>query len=182
VPGVPGTTTGATVVADTAVVVVSGVVVVGAIEAAAEQPPARAVLSLPQYQGIPEPSGQVPPKYPANEPDARATVVVVVDVVVDVVAVGTVVVVVVAVVAVVVVEVVVVEIVVAEVIGVVVAVLIVVLVVAVFDGIFMVAKLTKLIVCIPTVLTASAIFLATPCSLSTQLKGSVFVPQTPDAR
>ena len=74
----PGITTGATVVADTAVVVVAGAVVVGAIEAAAEQPPARAVPSVPQYHGMPEPSGQVPPKYPANEPDARATVVVVV--------------------------------------------------------------------------------------------------------
>jgi len=62
VAGVPGTTTGATVVADTAVVVVAGAVVVGAIEAAAEHPPARALPSLPQYQGIPEPSGQVPPK------------------------------------------------------------------------------------------------------------------------
>ena len=63
-PGVPGIT-GATVVvvvAETAVVVVAGAVVVGAIEAAAEQPPARALPSLPQYQGIPEPSGQLPPK------------------------------------------------------------------------------------------------------------------------
>ena len=42
VPGAPGVTTGATVVADTAVVVVAGAVVVGAIDAAAEQPPARA--------------------------------------------------------------------------------------------------------------------------------------------
>ena len=61
--GVPGTTTGATVVAETAVVVVAGAVVVGAIEAAAEQPPARATPPIPQYQGSPEPSGQVPPKY-----------------------------------------------------------------------------------------------------------------------
>ena len=87
--GVPGTTTGATVVAADSELPVE----IGAIEAAAEQPPARAVPSLPQYQGIPEPSGQVPPKEPANEPDARAIVVVVVDelvdVVVDVVAVGT---------------------------------------------------------------------------------------------
>ena len=56
--GVPGITGAAVVVGATAVVVVAGAVVVGAIEAAAEQPPARAVLSLPQYQGIPEPSGQ----------------------------------------------------------------------------------------------------------------------------
>ena len=92
VAGVPGMT-GAAVV----VVVVAAdpelpelPVEIGAIEAAAEQPPARAVPPLPQYQGMPEPSGQVPPKYPANEPTARATVVVV-DVVVDVVAVDTVV-------------------------------------------------------------------------------------------
>ena len=35
---------------------------IGAIEAAAEQPPARACPPLPQYQGVPEPSGQLPPK------------------------------------------------------------------------------------------------------------------------
>ena len=38
--GVPGTTSGATVVSENAVVVVAGAVVAGAIEAAAEQPPA----------------------------------------------------------------------------------------------------------------------------------------------
>ena len=61
--GVPGTTTGATVV----VVAVDPEppeppVEIGAIDAAAEQPPARATPPLPQYQGSPEPSGQVPPK------------------------------------------------------------------------------------------------------------------------
>ena len=61
VAGVPGTTTGATVV----VVVAADSelpVEIGAIEAAAEQPPARACPPLPQYQGSPEPSGHVPPK------------------------------------------------------------------------------------------------------------------------
>ena len=57
-PGVPGTTTGATVVAVDPELPVE----IGAIEAAAEQPPARATPPIPQYQGSPEPSGQVPPK------------------------------------------------------------------------------------------------------------------------
>ena len=62
--GVPGTTTGATVVAADSEPPVEPELPeeTGAIDAAAEQPPARAMPPLPQYQGIPEPSGQVPPK------------------------------------------------------------------------------------------------------------------------
>ena len=59
-PGVPGITTGATVVVVAADPELP--VEIGAIEAAAEQPPARACPPLPQYQGVPEPSGQLPPK------------------------------------------------------------------------------------------------------------------------
>ena len=62
VAGVPGITTGATVVVAADPELPEPPVEIGAIEAAAEQPPARACPPLPQYQGIPEPSGHVPPK------------------------------------------------------------------------------------------------------------------------
>ena len=62
--GVPGTTTGATVVAVDPEPPVEPELPeeTGAIEAAAEHPPALAMPPPPQYQGTPEPSGHVPPK------------------------------------------------------------------------------------------------------------------------